>query len=612
MIRIALQRAVLGLATALTASLSPALAQVGASWQTQGGDQQGTRYSTLTDITTANVGTLVEEFNYPTSAKGSHQGGPLVIGNIMYVVTPFPNNLIALDLTHPGRALWTYQPKPGGYARGLTCCDIVNRGAVYANGLVVYELLDGNVVAVDATKGTQVWRTQAANPWQGETLNTAPIIVNNKVILGSSGSEMGVRGSLRALDLATGKLLWQAYSTGPDSDVLIGSNFHPFYAADQGANLGQTTWQGTQWQQGGGTIWGWITYDPATNQIFYGTSQPGTFNADQRPGQNKWGSTVFARNPDTGQANWAYQLAPHDNFDFDAANEFTVVDLAVNGKPRQALVHFNKNGFAFIMDRVTGQLISAPQFSFQNWTQTGYDLGTGQATINPALTTHQGSWTKDICPSAFGAKDWEWSSYSPVTGLFYFGAHNFCMDYYGVAANYIAGTPFTGVSINIYPGSGGNMGEFVAFDPVKGQRAWSVTEPLAVFGGAMATAGGVVFYGTMDKQFKAVDAGTGKLLWSTTLECGVASPPISYQGPDGKQRIAITTGLGRLQGGFAGGECPQGDWYGNGDARHRPAGGAMPQAQAADTYFAKLSQHDAKAPPANGPTSGFVHVFKLP
>ena len=230
------------------------------------------------------------------------------------------------------------------------------------------------------------------------------------------------------------------------------------------------------------------------------------------------------------------------------------------------------------------------------------------------LTTHQGAWTKDICPSAFGAKDWEWSSYSPATGLFYFGAHNFCMDYYGVEANYIAGTPFTGSAINIYPGSGGNMGEFVAFDPVKGQRAWSVTEPLAVFGGTMATAGGVVFYGTMDNKFKAVDAGSGQLLWSTTLECGIASPPISYQGPDGKQRIAITTGLGRIQGGFAGGECPKGDWYGHDNAEQPPVGGgALPQAQAADSYFAKLTaHHGVKAPPANGPTSGFVHVFKLP
>ncbi len=602
MIRAALKLASILLASAWSAT---ALAQTGAEWTTAGGTPQGTRFSALTDITSANVGTLTEEFAYPTGPKASHQGSPLVVGSVMYVVTPFPNYLIALDLTRPGTALWTFNPKPGGYARGLTCCDLVNRGAAYADGKVVYTLLDGNVVAVDATTGTQVWRTKVAVPQQGETLNTAPIIVNGKVIFGSSGSEMGVRGSVRALDLATGKLLWQAYATGPDADVLIGPKFHPYYAKDQGKNLGASTWPGTMWQQGGGTSWAWLTYDPETKQIFYGTSQPGTFNPDMRPGDNKWASTIFARDPDTGKAHWAYQLVPHDNWDYDAVNEDTVVDLKINGVKRRVIVQFNKNGFAYVLDRVTGELISANSFAFANWA-TGIDLSTGLPQINQAMETHQGVSTQGICPSAFGAKDWEYSAFSPNTKLFYFGTHNFCMNYEPLLALYIAGTPFTGVSISLYPGAGGNMGEFVAFDPVLGKRAWTITEPLAVFGGALATAGNVVFYGTMDKQFKAVNAKTGKVLFSKTLECGIASAPITYTAPDGKQRVAITTGLGIIQGGFAGGACPAGAWYGNGgDARV-----ALPQAQAADRYFGGLKQGDA-APP-NGPTSGFVHVFKLP
>jgi alcohol dehydrogenase (cytochrome c) len=591
--------------TALTIGVAPfaAHAQTGAEWLSAGGTQQGTRFSSLTDITSANANTLVEEFNYPTGTKGSHQGSPIVVGSTMYVVTPFPNNLIALDLAHPGTALWTFKPNPSGAARGLTCCDIVNRGAAYANGLVVYTLLDGNVVAVDATKGTQVWRTKVAVPEQGETLNTAPLIVSNKVIFGSSGSEMGVRGSLRALDLATGKLLWQAYATGPDKDVLIGKNFHPYYAKDKGKDLGKTTWPGTLWQQGGGTSWAWITYDPETNQIFYGTSQPGTFDADMRPGDNKWGDSIFARNPDTGQANWAYQLLAHDSWDYDAVNEDTVVDLQIAGVTRQVIVHFNKNGFAYVIDRNTGQLVSANPFAFSNWA-TGIDLNTGLPNINAALLTHQGVDTMNICPSAFGAKDWEYSAFSPNTGLFYFGAHNFCMNYEGLLVNYIAGTPFTGASLALYPGSGGNMGEFVAFDPVKGQRAWTITEPLAVFGGALATAGNVVFYGTMDKQFKAVDATTGALLWSTTLECGITSPPITYTAPDGKQRVEITTGLGRIQGGFAGGNCPAGTIWNDVKVN-------LPQASMADAFSIK---HSFQLPPSQGagPTSGFVHVFKLP
>ncbi len=581
--------------------------QTGGEWTTAGGTQQGTRFSGLADITPANVGALVEEFSYPTGTKGSHQGSPLVVGNVMYVVTPFPNKLIALDLTHPGQALWTFDPQPAEYAQGLTCCDIVNRGAAYANGLVVYTLLDGNVVAVDAKTGTQKWRTKVADPWMGETLNTAPIIVKNKVIFGSSGSEMGVRGSVRALDLSTGKLVWQAYATGPDAEVLIDSNFHPFYAKDRGKDLGSTTWPNTLWKQGGATSWAWITYDPDLDLIFYGTSQPGTFNPDMRLGDssnpdprrsdNKWGASIFARNPDTGKAAWAYQLVPHDSWDYDAVNEDTVVDLLINGVPRKVIVHFNKNGFAYVLDRATGELISANSFSFANWA-TGVDLKTGLPQVVSSTLTHEGVMTYNICPSAFGAKDWEYSAFSPKTKLFYFGAHNMCMNYEPLKVNYIAGTPFTGASLAIQPGAGGNMGEFVAFDPVKGQRAWSLKEALPVFGGALATAGDVVFYGTLDKQFKALDATTGKVLFSKQLECGITSAPITFKGPDGKQRVAITTGLGFLNGGFAGGPCPAGTTFGD---------SALPQARAAVSYGSKQAQ-----PAATTVTSGYVHVFKLP
>ena len=601
-------RPVLAAALLLAATVLPgvAVAQTGAEWTTAGGTPQGTRYSKLAGINTTNAGKLVEEFAYPTGTKGSHQGSPLVVGTVMYVVTPFPNKLIALDLTHPGTALWTFNPQPAGFARGLTCCDIVNRGAAYANGLVVYTLLDGNVVAVNAKTGTQAWRTKVADPWNGETLNTAPIIVNNKVIFGSSGSEMGVRGSVRALDLATGKPLWQAYATGPDAEVLIDGGFHPFYQKDQGQDLGATSWPVNMWRHGGATSWAWITYDPSLNLIFYGTSQPGTFNPDMRPGDNKWGATIFARNPDTGKAAWAYQLVPHDNWDYDAVNEDTVVDLPIGGVTRKVIVHFNKNGFAYILDRATGELVSANPFSFANWA-TGIDLHTGLPHVVAAKDTHQGVVTSNICPSAIGAKDWEYSAWSPATQLFYFGAHNMCMNYEPLKVLYIAGTPFTGASLGIVPGAGGNMGEFVAFDPVKGQRAWTVTEPLAVFGGALVTAGNVVFYGTLDRQFKALDAQTGKLLFSAKLECGIASAPITYTAPDGKQRVAITTGLGFLNGGFAGGNCPAGSTFGDSGGGSGGGSGNSALAQAAAALGASRP-----AAPVSPATSGYVHVFKLP
>jgi len=586
---------------------SAAAAQTASDWTAAGGQPQGTNYSVLNDITSANVGTLVEEFSYPTGTKGTHEGAPIVVGSTMYVVTTFPNKLIALDLARPGKVLWTFEPHPAAYAKGLTCCDIVNRGAAYANGLVVYTLLDGNVVAVNARTGEQAWRTKVAEPWTGETLNTAPIIVNNKVIFGSSGSENGVRGSVRALDLTTGAPLWQAYSTGPDKEVLIDSNFRPYYAKDRGVDLGVKSWPGSLWRQGGATTWAWITYDPELNLIFYGTSQPGTWNPDMRPGDNKWGSSIFARNPDTGKAVWAYQLVPHDNWDFDATNEYSVVDLRINGVLRKVIVHFNKNGFTYVLDRATGELISANPFAFANWA-TGVDLTTGAPQVVDSYLTHQGVVTTNICPSTVGAKSWEWSAFNPGTRLFYFGAHNLCMNYEALEVLFIAGTPINGAAVHIFPGAGGNMGEFVAYDPVAGRRAWTIKEPLPAIGGALATAGNLIFYGTLDRQFKAVDATTGEIKFSVALECGVASAPIAFKGADGKQRVAITTGIGWVEGAFAGGPCPAGSTSAEDEgAENRSRWTVERSVQDIGANLVKPTTATTTAI-----TSGYVHVFKLP
>ena len=591
-------RVALVAATFLASGLgSTAFAQAGGEWTTPAGTLEGTRYSALTDITTANVGTLTEEFAVPTGTKASHEGGPLVVGNVMYVVTPYPNKLIALDLTHPGTTLWTFTPQINGYSRGVSCCDVVNRGASYSNGLVVYNLLDGNVVAVDAKKGTQVWRTKLADPTSGETLTGAPIIVNGKVIVGDAGAELGIRGWIQALDLATGKVLWKAFNTGPDADVLIDSSFHAYYPKDQGKNLGTATWQGAMWQQGGATAWAWLTYDPKLNLLYYGTAQPGVWNPDMRPGDNKWSSTIFARNPDTGKAVWAYQVTPHDGWDFDAVNESIVADLPIGGVTRQVLVHFNKNGFAYTLDRATGQILVAKAFGNVTWA-TGVDTGTGLPSLVPSMQPHQGVVTNGICPAPLGVKDWEPAAYSPATQLFYVPAINFCDNLEPMLALYIAGTPFMGADISFVPGSGGYLGELVAWNAATGQRAWSVHEPLPLYGGALATAGNVVFYGTLDKQFKAVDATTGKVLFQKQLECGIVSNPMSYTGADGKQRIAVVTGVGWLAGGFAGGTCPKGNNFGNVRTPVRTAIEAM-------------TPGVVDAAPKTA-TSGVIHVFKLP
>jgi len=595
------------LQSVLLAAPGAALAQAGATWTTPAGDLQGTRYSSLTEITTANANTLVEEFNFPTNAIASHEGNPLVVNNVMYVVTPWPNNLIAMDLTKPGTQLWVYKPGTNGDARGIACCDVVNRGASYASGMVVYALLDGNVVAVNASTGKQVWKTLVAAPTQGEVLTGAPIIVGSNVIVGDSGGEAGVRGWVQALSLTTGKPVWKAYNTGPDSDVLIGANFHPYYAKDQGTNLGTSTWPTNMWKQGGATVWGWLTYDPETNLLFYGTAQPGVWNPDMRPGDNKWSSTIFARDPGTGQAAWAYQLTPHDNWDYDAVNENIVADIPLNGQTAQVIMHFNKNGFAYMLDRKSGQVLSANPFAPSGVTwATGVDLGTGLPQLVAAEQTHQGVATNGDCPSALGAKDWEPAAYSLSTNLFYIPSINFCQNLYPMLALYLAGTPFVGNSISLYP-AGTNMGALVAWNPALGTVAWSDPEPLALYGGVLATAGNVVFYGTLDKHFKGVNATTGALLFDTVLECGITSNPISYTGPDGHQRVAIMTGIGYLAGGLAGGACPNKSIWGGGNAAKVPPNDS-PYALAMN----KLSLGKNAPPPPSGPTSGVVHVFKLP
>ena len=273
----------------------------GAEWTTPSGTLEGTRFSSLTQMNVSNVGQLKEEFHFSTGVKAGHEGAPLVVGNTMYVVGPFPNKLFALDLARPGQTRWVFDPGADRFAQGQACCDIVNRGAVFANGKIIYNVLDNTTVAVDAVTGRQVWRTKLGDPRTGQTMVMAPLVVRDKVFIGNSGAELGLRGWIAALDINTGREIWRAFSTGSDSDVRVGLS-HPFYAKDRGVNLGLTTWPGTLWKQGGGTVWAWLTFDPQLNLLYHGTANPGTWNPDFRPGDNKWSSTVFARNPDTGEA----------------------------------------------------------------------------------------------------------------------------------------------------------------------------------------------------------------------------------------------------------------------------------------------------------------------
>jgi PQQ-dependent dehydrogenase (methanol/ethanol family) len=513
-------------------------------WIRAAKDYSSSRFAALDQITAGNVSQLGVRLTFSTGVVAGHEAAPLVVNGTMFVVTPWPNTLYALDLTRPGAPVkWAYEPKPLAAAKGVACCDVVNRGAAYANGLVIYNTLDNRTVAVDAATGAERWTATLGDINRGESMTMAPLVVKDKVLVGNSGGEFGVRGWLTALDVESGEQVWRAYSTGPDRDVLIGPSFKPFYDMDRGRDLGVSTWPPDAWRVGGGSVWGWISYDPALNLIYYGTSNPGPWNPEQRPGDNKWTAGLFARDVDTGDARWFYQWSPHDLYDHDGINEQILVDLTIDGRMRQALIRPERNGYIYVLDRVTGEVISADPFVHITASK-GVDLKSGRLIPVPEKEPKVGIVIRDICPSAPGAKDWNPSAYSPRTGLVYLPHNNLCMDFEGMEANYIAGTPFVGANVRYYAGPGGNRGEFSAWDPVARRKAWSIKESFPVWSGALVTAGDVVFYGTMEGWFKAVDARTGELLWQFKTASGIIGQPISYRGPDGKQYVAVLAGIG--------------------------------------------------------------------
>ncbi|MFL6551590.1 MAG: methanol/ethanol family PQQ-dependent dehydrogenase [Povalibacter sp.] len=514
------------------------------NWSMQGKNYASTRFSGLDQINAQNVGKLSVQFTFSTGVNRGHEAAPIVVGDTMYIVTPYPNYVYALDLTQPGAPTkWKYEPKPVASAQGVACCDVVNRGAQYLDGQIIFSTLDGQVIALDAGTGNEHWRAQLANINKGESITMAPLVVKDKVLVGNSGGEFGVRGWLIALDARSGKEVWRAYSTGPDAEVLIGPEFKPFYSSDRGKDLGVTSWPPEAWKIGGGTVWGWLSYDPDLNVVYHGTANPGPWNPDQRPGDNKWTGGIFARDLDSGAARWFYQSVPHDLYDYDGINELVLLDMQINGQQRRVVVRPERNGYLYVIDRTTGEVLSADAYANVN-SITKVDLKTGRPTYNPEKKPQINKVVRDICPTAPGAKDWNPSAYSPRTGLLYVPHLNLCMDWESVETNYIAGTPYVGANTVMHPGQGGHRGVFTAWNIAERKPQWEIKEDLPLWSGALATAGDLVFYGTLDGFFKAVDARTGEVKWQFKTGSGIIGQPISYRGPDGRQYIAVLSGVG--------------------------------------------------------------------
>jgi len=347
------------------------LASNPANWVIPTGDYANTRYSKLSEINADNVADLKVAWTFSTGVLRGHEGGPLVIGDTMFVHSPFPNRVYSMDLTDEGRINWLYEPKQDPSVIPVMCCDTVNRGLSYADGKIFLYQADATLVALNEKDGTVAWSVSNGDPGIGETGTSAPMVFGDKVFVGISGGEFGVHGHITAYNLADGSLAWRGYSTGPDDQTLMDPEKTTHLGEPVGVDSGTATWEGDQWKIGGGTTWGWYSYDPELNLMYYGTGNPSTWNPVQRPGDNRWSMTIFARDVDTGMTKWVYQMTPHDEWDYDGVNEMILTDQEIDGSMRKLLTHFDRNGFGYTLDRETGELLVAEKFDpAVNWTST--------------------------------------------------------------------------------------------------------------------------------------------------------------------------------------------------------------------------------------------------
>src|SRR6266496_252396 len=530
----------LGAVAAFTAGAATAndelikLSQNPKEWVMPAGDYANQRYSKLNQITAANVGKLQVAWTFSTGVLRGHEGGPLIVGNTMYVHTPFPNKVYALDLANENKIIWKYEPTQDPNVIPVMCCDTVNRGVAYGDGKIFLHQADTTLVALDAKTGKVAWSAKNGDPSKGSTGTSAPLVVKDKVLVGISGGEFGVQCHVTAYDLKSGKQVWRAFSEGPDDQIMVDAEKTTELGKPVGKDSSIKTWQGDQWKIGGGCTWGWMSYDPALNLVYYGSGNPSTWNPKQRPGDNKWSMTIWARNPDTGVAKWVYQMTPHDEWDYDGVNEMILSDQQIGGTERKLVTHFDRNGLGYTLDRATGELLVAEKYDPKvNWT-SGVDMNKssptyGRPKVVDQYSTEKGGEdknTKGICPAALGTKDEQPAAYSPDTQLFYVPTNHVCMDYEPFKVSYTAGQPYVGATLSMYPPSGEtHMGNFIAWD------------------GKTGMIGNVTTYEQGGRQYVAVLSGVGG--WAGIgLAAGLTDPTAGLGAVGGYAALSNYTALG--------------------------------------------------------------------
>jgi lanthanide-dependent methanol dehydrogenase len=510
---------------------------------------EANHFDTLTEINTGNVTRMKLVFSFRTGQAGGQSGAVAVLDDLLLLQTAFPHTVYALDIRQQAAPIrWTFTPPSDRRAAGLTCCDATVGGPAVADGQIVVNTLDGHTIALDAATGRVRWDVAAASVASGETLSSSPVIAGDRIIIGNAGDDFGARGWVAGLDASTGATIWKRFDTGPDRDVGIGTGFNPPYPHDQGQGGGVTSWPPQAWQQGGGGLAGNFAYDSDRGILVYGTGHPAPWNPDPRPGDNKWTSGLFARDVRTGDAHWFVSVNPHDLYALGAAGSVLFADMPWQGQECGLIIHPDANGQVYVLDRGTGAILSVAPFVQVNATH-GVDIATGTLRRNVTMEVSPNAVTRDICPAWPGATGADGTSLgaaalSPQTHLLYIPTSRLCMDMEPRDTSYMSGTSFIGANLRMKAASGISRGALVAWDVIGAKPAWTVAEDFPVEGGVLATGGGLVFYGTLDGVFKAVDARDGHVLWQFQASSGIIGQPITFRLADGRQYVAITAGIG--------------------------------------------------------------------
>jgi alcohol dehydrogenase (cytochrome c) len=520
-----------GFAFGMAALATVAAAESQQQWTVYGGDAANTRYSALDRINTGNVKSLKVAWTLQLGSLEAQESTPLVIGDTMFVTTSSgPRYVFAVD-AKTGEIRWKYAPDIPADVQQTTCCGLDNRGAAYANGRLFVTRLDAQLVALDAKTGKEIWKTKVMDYKDGVAITSPPTLVKNLVVTGFAGGEYGVRGAITAYDQETGKQVWRTYTIPTEGEP----------AAE--------TWKGSSWSHGGGAAWYVGSYDPQLNLVYFGTSNPGPWGASERgPDESEYGkftnlysASTLALDADTGKIVWHFQTTPYDAWDYDGVNENVLADIDAGGAKRPVILKADRNGFFYVIDRKTGQLVSAEPFVHVNWAK-GIDKATGRPIENAEKRPRLEVWAKDICPNLFGGKNWPPMSYSAQTGLVYIPSFNLCMDLIGKKQEYKKGIMFLASEWDLAKaGPGGNMSELIAWDPVQQKKVWGIKEELPFMSGTLSTAGGLVFYGDVKGWFKAVDAKTGEVLWKFNTGSGISQGAVTYE-VGGKQYVSVVAG----------------------------------------------------------------------